>query len=165
MTLDARHVVHGLVEAGLTVGTAESLTGGLLGAALTAVPGSSAVYAGGVVSYATRVKTGLLGVPAEVVEAHGVVSAQCAVAMAEAARELLGTDLAVSTTGVAGPDLQEGQPVGTVFVAVAGPGETVVQPEVLTGDRALIREETVQVALRLLSETVRDRAPEPPAGS
>jgi nicotinamide-nucleotide amidase len=165
MTLDARHVVHGLVEAGLTVGTAESLTGGLLGAALTAVPGSSAVYAGGVVSYATRVKTGLLGVPVEVVEAHGVVSSQCAVAMAEAARELLGTDLAVSTTGVAGPDLQEGQPVGTVFVAVAGPGETVVQSEVLSGDRTRIREATVQVALRLLSETVRDGAPEPPAGS
>ena len=164
MTVDARHVVARLVEAELTVATAESLTGGLLGAALTAVPGSSAVYAGGIISYATRVKTDLLGVPPEVIEVHGAVSGACAAAMAEAARGLLGTDLAVSTTGVAGPGLQEGKPAGTVHVAVAGAGETVVQSAVLAGDRSRIRELTVQVALQLLSETVRRDHPREVAG-
>ena len=156
MTSPAEHVVRRLVESGLTVATAESLTGGMLGATITEVSGSSAAYVGGVVSYATRVKTDVLGVSPEVVETDGVVSAACATQMAEGVRRLLGSDLALSTTGVAGPDLQEGKPAGTVHVALAGPIGTVVRSSVLDGDREAVRTATVRVALRLLDETLRD---------
>ena len=153
----AEDVVRRLVGSGLTVATAESLTGGLLGATITGVSGSSAAYVGGVVSYATEVKVSVLGVSPETVETDGVVSASCATQMAQGVRRLLGSDLALSTTGVAGPDLQEGKPAGTVHVALAGPGGTVVRSPALSGDRAAIREATVEVALRLLEETLRDR--------
>ena len=156
MAADASDVVRRLADAGLTVATAESLTGGLLGATITGVSGSSAVYVGGVVSYATRVKVEVLGVSPEVVETDGVVSAACATQMAEGVRRLLGSDLALSTTGVAGPDLQEGKPAGTVHVALAGPRGTVVRSPRLTGDRAAIRAATVEVALGLLEESLRD---------
>lgn len=139
---------------GLSVATAESLTGGGLAATLTEVPGASAVYVGGVVSYATRVKQQVLGVPAAVVEQHGVVSAGCAAAMAEGARSLLGTDLAVSTTGVAGPDSQEGKPVGLVYVAVADRSGTETRELHLAGDREAIRRLAGDLALRLLEERV-----------
>ena len=118
------------------------------------VSGSSAVYVGGVVSYATRVKVELLGVPQEVVETDGVVSERCAAAMAEGVRDLLGADYAVSTTGVAGPDLQEGKPAGTAYVAVAGPGETRVRALRLDGDREAVRSGVVAEALGLVLETV-----------
>ena len=96
--------VHALLrEQGATVATAESLTGGQLAARLTSVPGASASYVGGVVSYATSVKTGVLGVPVDLVARHGVVSAECARAMASGVRRLLGSSYALSTTGVAGP--------------------------------------------------------------
>ena len=95
--------------------------------------GASRVYRGGVVAYATEVKQQLLGVPPDLVARHGVVSAECARAMAEGARAALGADWAVSTTGVAGPDQQEGKPVGTVFVGVAGPGGTTVTALELVG--------------------------------
>jgi PncC family amidohydrolase len=153
----AEGVVRRLVETGLTVATAESLTGGLVGAAITGVSGSSAVYVGGVVSYATRVKVEVLGVSPEVVEAEGVVSAACAAQMAEGVRRVLGADLGVSTTGVAGPDLQEGKPAGTVHVGLAGPAGTVVLSPRLDGDRAAIRAATVDAALGLVVETLRDR--------
>jgi PncC family amidohydrolase len=153
----AEHVVRRLVDSGLTVATAESLTGGLLGATITEVSGSSAAYVGGVVSYATEVKVEVLGVSRETVETDGVVSASCAAQMAQGVRRLLGSDLALSTTGVAGPDLQEGKPAGTVHVALAGPAGTVVQSPSLDGDRAAIRAATVEVALQLLEETLRDR--------
>src|SRR3712207_3495793 len=113
----AAEVVRNLAEQGLTLATAESLTGGGVGTALTSVPGSSAVYVGGVISYATRVKVDLLEVPIEIVHGDGVISAPCARAMASGVRRLLGTDLGVATTGVAGPDRQEGRPAGTGFVA------------------------------------------------
>ncbi len=137
---------------GLTLATAESVTGGGLAAALTDVPGASAVYVGGVVSYATRVKEEVLGVPADVVERDGVVSAACAAAMAEGARALLGADLAVSTTGVAGPDTQEGRPVGLVYVAVAERAGTETRELHLSGDRAAIRRLAARLALRLVAE-------------
>ena len=132
---------------GLTLATAESLTGGLLAAAITAVPGSSKAYGGGVVSYATAVKVEVLGVPEELVAEHGVISAECAEAMALGVRRLLGADLAVSTTGVAGPDRQEDQPVGTAFVGVAGPHGTSVVPLQLHGDRVAIQQQVVDAAL------------------
>lgn len=147
---DAEAVIRRLREAGLTLGTAESLTGGLLGAALTSVSGSSAVYVGGVVTYATRLKISLLGVPEHVVESDGVVSERCARAMAEGARGLLGCDLAVSTTGVAGPDLQDGKPAGTAYVAVAGPDRTVVRGLRSDGDRRAVRGAVVGEALGLV---------------
>jgi PncC family amidohydrolase len=136
---------------GETVACAESITGGGLADLLSGTPGASATYVGGVVTYATRVKRDLLGVTAAV-----VVSAECAAQMASGVRKLLGADWALSTTGVAGPDTQDDQPVGTVFVGVAGPDGESVRRLALEGDRAQIRaragREAVQV---LLDELVR----------
>lgn len=148
---DAAVVIFRLRDEGAMIATAESLTGGQLAARLTAVAGASAVYAGGVVSYATEVKVAVLGVPEDLVAAHGVVSAECARAMAEGVRGLLRTSYGVSTTGVAGPDTQDGQPVGTVFVAVAGPDRTEVVRLALAGDRAAIQAAAVDGALSALT--------------
>jgi nicotinamide-nucleotide amidase len=145
-----------LAAAGATSATAESLTGGQLAALLTTPPGASRSYLGGVVSYATEVKTAVLGVPAGLVEEHGVVSAPCARAMAEGARSLLGATYALSTTGVAGPDLQEGKPPGTVFVAVAGPDGTSVLALELSGDRAAVQRRTCEEALTALLGVLRE---------
>lgn len=134
----------------MTVATAESLTGGLLAVELTEVPGSSAVYAGGVVSYATGVKIDVLGVPEDVVATYGVVSAECARAMADGVRRLLGTTHALATTGVAGPDEQEGKPVGTVYVGLAGPDGTTTTGLSLAGDREVIQAATVDAAVSAL---------------
>lgn len=144
-------VVHGLLlERGRTVATAESLTGGRLGMLLTETPGSSATYVGGVVAYATGLKVSLLGVPESVVERHGVVSAECAVAMARGVLGLTGAAYALGTTGVAGPDTQEGKPAGTVFVGIAGPdGATAVALD-LVGSRYEIRDRTCAEALSAL---------------
>ena len=141
-----------LRDQGLVLGSAESLTGGLLGARVTSVPGASAAYLGGVVSYATEVKQGLLGVPDEVVAGAGVVSAACAEAMARAVRDLLGADVGVSTTGVAGPDPQEGKPVGLVFTGYADASGTVAVEHHLAGDREAVREAAVDAALTLVRE-------------
>ncbi|QYJ05310.1 nicotinamide-nucleotide amidohydrolase family protein [Nocardioides panacisoli] len=140
-----------LRERQATVATAESLTGGQLAAALTSVPGASAAFAGGVVSYATAVKVSLLGVPEELVAEHGVVSAACARAMASGVRELVGTSYGVATTGVAGPEQQEGHPVGTVFVAVADADATEVRQLALTGDRAAIQARALVAAVSELA--------------
>lgn len=152
---DAEQVLRLLRERGETVATAESLTGGLVAAALVDVPGASAAYVGGLVTYATRLKTDLLGVPQDVVDEHGVVSGQCALAMARGARATTGATWAVATTGVAGPDEQEGQPAGTVHVAVAGPGERTVRLG-LPGDRGAVRRAAVAEALSLLRVVVED---------
>jgi nicotinamide-nucleotide amidase len=145
-TLDS--VVHQLLAArGQTVAVAESLTGGLLGAALTARPGSSSTYRGGVVVYASDLKQSLADVPAATLREHGAVSEQTAAALARGARARLGADWGLAVTGVAGPDEQEGKPVGTVFVGVAGPtGEHVRQLRV-PGDRERVRAITVTHAL------------------
>ena len=145
---------------GATLTTAESLTGGRLAAAVTAIPGASTVFVGGVVTYATDLKISLLEVPASLVDAHGVVSAECATAMARGARALTGATYAIATTGVAGPDRQEDQPVGTVFVGLAGPhGESVVAMELL-GDRAEIQARTCEEALASLCAVLRqEQAP------
>ena len=150
----AADVVRILSERGLTLATAESLTGGGVGAALTAVPGVSAVYVGGVISYATRVKVELLGVPLDVVHGDGVISAPCARAMASGVRRVLAADLAVSTTGVAGPDPQEGRAAGTVFVAVADDRGESVRALQLEGDRATIRAATTRAALAMLGDRI-----------
>ncbi len=142
-----------------TLATAESLTGGRLAAAVTAVPGASASYVGGVVAYATRVKHHLLGVPQTLVAEHGVVSAECATAMALGAREALGATWALSTTGVAGPTEQEGQAVGTVYVGVAGPGNARAVPLTLVGDRGEIQHQAVEQAIATLVRELRREEP------
>ena len=148
--MDAADLLAELHRRGATLATAESLTGGRLAALLTGVAGASRVYSGGVVAYASDVKQQLLGVPADLVARHGVVSAECARAMAEGARAALGATYAVSTTGVAGPDPQEGKPVGTVFVGVAGPGGTTVTALELVGDRHAVQERTCREAISAL---------------
>jgi len=143
----AARVLEALAVRGETLATAESLTGGLLAAGLTDVPGASRSFVGGVVTYATRVKVALLDVPREVVERHGVVSLECAVAMAQGVRTRLDATWGLATTGVAGPDEQDGQPVGTVWIAVAGPSGVVPRLLALTGDRLAIRQATCDAVL------------------
>jgi len=137
-----------------TVAVAESLTGGLLGAALTTTPGSSATFRGGIVVYATELKATLAGVPQPLLDAEGPVSAHVAAALAAGARDRLAATYGVGVTGVAGPDEQNGQKVGTVFVSVAGPGGGEVRELLLSGDRDAIRHGAVDAALTLLAETV-----------
>lgn len=148
-----------LVSRGATVATAESLTGGLLAARITAVPGASRAYVGGVVAYATEVKQELLDVSAALLARHGVVSPACARAMAEGARRLLGSTYALATTGVAGPEPQEDQLVGTVFVGVAGPGGTTVVSLELVGGRQAVQEQTCHEALAALGGIVYGEEP------
>jgi nicotinamide-nucleotide amidase len=151
MTVSAAEVHERLRARHATLATAESLTGGRLAALLTAVPGSSETFVGGVVSYATSVKTDLLGVPDEVVERYGVVSAECARAMATGARRVLGATYAVSTTGVAGPGPQDGIPAGTVYVAVAGPESVTAVALELVGGRHGIQDRACEEALAAVS--------------
>lgn len=151
----AREVVTTLTARGLTLATAESLTGGLLAARVVDVPGASAVLRGGVVAYATDLKHRLLGVDADLLAARGAVDADVAAAMARGVRERLGADVGVATTGVAGPDPQDGHPAGTVFVAVSlspalAAGDGRVVPLLLAGDRPAIRTATVAEALGLV---------------
>jgi len=151
----AAEVVRAATEAGLTVGTAESCTGGLVSGALTAIPGSSAAVRGGVVSYAVAVKDEVLGVPREVLDdpALGAVSAECAEAMARGARRVVGCDVAVSVTGIAGPGGAEpGKPVGTVWFGLATAGDTKTELRCFSGTRAEVRAKAVNVALGLLLE-------------
>lgn len=156
---DPAAVVHGvLVELGQTVATAESLTGGGLADLLSAMPGASASYVGGVVSYASSLKESVLGVPADLVSTYGVVSAECAEAMAMGVRRLTGASWGVSTTGVAGPTEQEGQPVGTVFVGVAGPSSVHSMELALDGDRAAIRQQACLLALDQLRTALARRS-------
>ncbi len=141
------------VARGLTVATAESCTGGLVGHLLTEIPGASACLVGGFVAYADRAKTSELGVGQELLSAVGAVSAEVAVAMAEGARARLATDLAVAVTGVAGPDGGTAEkPVGLTFVAVAGPDGTVVQRYAWEGDRSANKEASARAALVMLLE-------------
>jgi nicotinamide-nucleotide amidase len=139
-------------RAGLSLGTAESCTGGLVGGRITNVPGSSDAFVGGVVCYSDRLKTELLGVSPELIAEHGAVSEAVARAMAEGARARLRVDMAVSVTGIAGPSGGTGEkPVGTVWFAVASPGETEARRIIFHGSRNEIRERAAQMALFLLN--------------
>src|SRR4051794_4775253 len=144
-----------LRSSGSTVATAESLTGGRLAVALTDVPGASETYLGGVVSYATEVKTSVLDVRDDVVDRFGVVSAECAKAMASGVRAVLGATYGLSTTGVAGPADQEGKPPGTVFVGIAGPGLVEAVALELSGKRQQIQDRTVKEALAAFESVLR----------
>lgn len=136
---------------GKTLATAESLTGGGIGAALTAVPGSSAVFKGGVICYTDEIKTHVLGVSSELLRAHGAVSAPVAEAMASGARKLLNSDISVSVTGLAGPGGDAfDNPVGTVYVGYQDCQHTFVQHFCFSGDRDAVRAQTVDAAMKLI---------------
>ena len=144
----AREAITALTARGLTVGTCESLTGGMICAALVDVPGASKAVRGGLITYQTDVKALLADVDAAFIETHGVVSAEVAAAMAEGARARLRSDIAVSATGMASPGESHEPPAGTVFVGVTSDRGTRTISLQLAGDRALIRRQTVEHAIR-----------------
>lgn len=146
-----------LAARGETVAVAESLTGGLVCASLTEVPGASAVVRGGVVAYAVDVKTSLLDVPADLLDRYGPVHSSTALAMARGVRSRLTATWGVATTGVAGPESHGGRPVGQVHVAVVGPGQWATQRSlVIEGPRERVRGAAVAAALALLADGVRE---------
>ena len=149
MTSPASEVLSAL--AGKTLATAESCTGGMIGEMLTAVPGSSSVYKGGIISYWSQIKQSLLGVDGEVLRKFGAVSAPVAEAMAQGARKALEADIAVSVTGLAGPGGDDfGNPVGTVFIGYADAGKTVVQEYHFLCDRETVRRQAAVAALEMI---------------
>ncbi len=150
----AQIVTSAASERGMTVGTAESVTGGLVCSTLVGVPGASAVVLGGVVAYDVAVKHAVLGVPRALLDAEGPVSHAVAVEMAKGAARVLRTDLAVATTGVAGPDWHDGHPPGTVVIAVAGHGVDSVTTWNFMGDRREVREAATAVALEQVAHAL-----------
>jgi nicotinamide-nucleotide amidase len=149
----AAAAVHELVERRQTVAVAESLTGGLLAATFVEIPGVSAVFRGGLVVYATELKHSLAGVPEDLLADRGPVDADVAKALAEGARQRCGADWGLATTGVAGPDPQDGVPVGTAYVACHGT-TGVVRALRLPGARAAVRHGAVTAALDLLGDVL-----------
>lgn len=148
--------VHLLLRAGgSTIASAESLTGGRLAVALTDTPGASETFLGGVVTYATELKASVLDVDQRIIDEHGVVSPECAKAMASGVRALTAATYGVSTTGVAGPAEQEGKPPGTVFVGIAGPGLVEAVALELSGKRDQIQDRTVHEALEAFEAVLR----------
>jgi PncC family amidohydrolase len=147
------------LAAGLTVSTAESCTGGLVAHALTEIPGSSEYFLGGIVAYADETKRTALDVPAELIERHGAVSAQVARSMAEGARRRIGSDLAVSVTGIAGPGGgTDAKPVGLTYIAVDGPGGCEVRRFVWPHDRSGNKRSSAAAAIELLIVCAADAA-------
>jgi nicotinamide-nucleotide amidase len=155
----ATEIIRLLTGAGQTVAAAESLTGGLVAAALTDVPGASDAFRGGVIAYATELKAQVLGVDVTMLKKHGPVYAPVASAMAEGVRQRLGATIGVATTGVAGPGPQDGHPAGTVHIAVSLAGDTVVRTMALAGDRDEVRRLTVERVLGLLLGRLREESP------
>ena len=138
---------------GKTLVTAESLTGGGIGSAVTSVSGASAVYKGGVISYTNAVKESVLGVPGEILDRCGAVSAPVAEHMASGVRKLLQADIAVSVTGLAGPGGDEyGNPVGTVFIGYEDAKQAEVRHFVFSGTREAVRNQTIEAALQMILE-------------
>jgi len=158
----AADLVARLTAAGQTVAVAESLTGGLVCAALTEVAGASVVVRGGVVAYASDLKAQVLGVDEALLAQAGAVDPGVAEQMAAGVRSLTGATYGLATTGVAGPDPTDGKPVGTVYVALVGLGSSRVRALALTGDRAGIRDQTLRAALMLLAEELAARMREEP---
>jgi nicotinamide-nucleotide amidase len=161
-SVDVPELVRALRAAGRTLAVAESLTGGLVAAALTDVPGVSAVFRGSVTAYATEIKARVLGVDATLLAREGAVHPEVAAGMADGVRQLLRADYGVATTGVAGPEPQDGRAVGTVYVAVAAPRagalgwRIVVEQPRCVGDRSAIRAAATRAALRLLARGLPD---------
>ena len=162
--VQAADLVARLTAAGQTVAVAESLTGGLVAAALTDVAGASVVVRGGVLAYATDLKAQMLGVDEALLARVGAVDADVAEQMASGVRSLMGATYGLATTGVAGPDPVDGKPVGTVYVAVVGPESSRVESLFLSGDRAGIRAQSVLAVLALLADQLGAQVGEEPTG-
>ncbi|GAA1843231.1 CinA family protein [Microbacterium koreense] len=144
----ARDILEALAARGWTIAVAESLTGGMVVSALVDVPGASTVVRGGVVAYATDVKRDVLGVDGSLLAARGAVDPEVARQMATGVREALGADVGVATTGVAGPEPQDGRPVGTLYIAVVTPASAAVSAlELSAGSRSGVREAATSAAL------------------
>lgn len=143
----AKEYLDKLKAKGLTLGSVESITGGLFAATMTSIPGASKVYKGSIVAYAPEEKTKLLGIKYGLIAKHGVVSKAVASAMATSGRKVLNVDICVSFTGNAGPDCLDGLPIGVVYVGIATPKETKVIPLRLKGTRNAIRKDAVQCAM------------------
>jgi len=140
---------------GWSLAVAESCTGGLLGGSLTAIPGSSEVFVGGVITYSNSLKSRLLGVPAQTLELKGAVSEETAFAMARGVRTITGADCGISVTGVAGPSGgTDEKPVGTVWFAAVGPAGEIARGYRFAGGRDAVREQSVQAALELVLEVM-----------
>ncbi|MFG2718317.1 CinA family protein [Streptomyces sp. NPDC048416] len=153
---EAARVLRLLTERGHTLAVAESLTGGLVAAELTSVPGASRAFRGSVTAYATELKRDVLGVDGALLAERGAVDSEVAVQMAAGVRKALGASWGIATTGVAGPEPQDGRPVGTVYVSAVGPaGAKKTVALRLNGDRAEIRRESVRSVLELLSSELR----------
>ena len=147
-------IIKAMKRRGLTLSTAESVTGGGVAAALTEIPGSSAVFQGGVVTYSDVSKTKFLGIAKRVLTKHTAVSEQVAISMAQSVRAQFKTDYSISTTGVAGPGRRYGQKVGTVWIAIDGPAGPTSILLALSGDRAEIRHATIESALAAFTRII-----------
>ena len=155
-TVSAERLLSLCREKGVTLATAEFCTGGLIGATLTSIPGSSDVFLGGIISYANSAKENLLGVSGDILKSHGAVSEECAKAMAKGAQKALGATLAVSVTGIAGPGGETCEkPVGLVHFGVATEHAVTHGKRHFSGNRESVRLKTVAAALALLEETVK----------
>ena len=151
---DAREVIDAARAAGLTISTAESLTGGALCHALVAVPGASDVVSGGVIAYTSGLKQSLLGVTAATVRRHGTVSAAVAEAMAQGVRGVTGSSVGIATTGVAGPGELEGKPAGRVHIGLAIGDDVTSQDHDFAGDRAAVVGLACEAALTMLARAI-----------
>lgn len=155
LTLYAERVIEAARGKGLRISTAESLTGGMIGSALTAIPGSSDVYAGSIVSYSNDVKRDVLGVSQEVLDSVGAVSGECACMMAAGASRKLCSEIAVSTTGIAGPTGAEpNKPIGTVWIGISSDGTAASSHHCFSGNRNQVREQSVHEALHALLKAI-----------
>ena len=153
----SQELISQALEKGITFSFAESCTGGLLGAAITEIPGASAVFLGSAVTYSNASKMSLLGVTREVLEKYGAVSEQCAIQMALGSKRAYGSDFAISTTGVAGPDGGSiDKPVGTVWFGYAAGDKSCAFRKQFTGNRSLVRESSVFTVLLLLQKELND---------
>lgn len=153
----ALRLVHVLADAGLTVATCESLTGGLVGATITSIPGASAVFRGGLITYASDLKAALAGVDAQWIAEHGVVNDTTARQMATGCAHTCQADLGLACTGVAGPDRQDGQRPGTVHIAVAHDAQVFTRQLSLSGEREAVRLGTVSALLEFTCHVIREK--------
>ena len=153
----ALRLVHVLADAGLTVATCESLTGGLVGATITSIPGASAVFRGGLLTYASDLKAALAGVDAQWIAEHGVVNDTTARQMATGCAHTCQADLGLACTGVAGPDRQDGQRPGTVHIAVAHDAQVFTRQLSLSGEREAVRLGTVSALLEFTCHVIREK--------
>ena len=150
MDTPERRIVEGYTARGLTLAISETDSGGLAGYRITNVPGASKVFPGAVTAYGNRVKMGVLGVPADLLRAHGAVSAECVLAMADGVRRVVGADVGVAASGIAGPTGGNAEkPIGTVFVAISRDGERRAERHQFSGDRLEIRAAFAEVLLAL----------------